>query len=69
MFFLLILYFICLKFLDQKPLLQLFLNCETLVRFLSHFIPRKILFYCHADSLALSCIEVCILRRRTDVGA
>jgi len=26
---------ICLKFLDQKSLLQLFLNCETLVPFLT----------------------------------
>jgi hypothetical protein len=37
-FFKIILDFICLKFLDQKFLLQLFLNCETFVRFLAvHF--------------------------------
>jgi len=33
--FLLFLDFICLKFLDQKSLLQSFLNCETFVLFLT----------------------------------
>jgi hypothetical protein len=45
----------CLKFLDQKSLLQLFLNCETSVLFLT--LPfrsnKRQHFYCHNDGLAV----------------
>jgi hypothetical protein len=52
--FLLFLDVICLKFLDQKSLLQLFLSCDTYVRFLSlpFHSQNKIIFYCHADWLS-----------------
>jgi hypothetical protein len=40
----------CLKFLDQKYLLNLFLNCENSYMFPHSFIPAKnIIFYCNAD--------------------
>jgi hypothetical protein len=44
-----------LKFLDQKSLLQLFLDCETSVLFLT--LPfssnKRQYFYCHTDGLAV----------------
>jgi len=56
MLFVLFLDVICLKFIDQKYL-QLFLNCGTFVFFLTLPFHSPTKNYCHADLLALSCIE------------
>jgi hypothetical protein len=67
MLFLLFLDVVCLKFLDQKSLLQLFLNCETFVLFLAlPFHSKKKIFNCYADWLALSCIEVRFFTEKKD---
>jgi hypothetical protein len=52
---------ICLKFLNQKSLLQLYLNCQIFVCFqtLPFHSKKETICYCHADWLALFCIEVC----------
>ena len=58
---------ICLKFLDQKSLLQLFLNCEAFGHFLTlPFIPKKDNILLPADWLELSCTEVFYVTEKKD---